>query len=435
MAHHVVDRFDLDKPDDGCMRLQLQNQGLPVDGNILSQNPIADQGRHVDYEMLSQNQMADEGFHFDGNTLSQNPIADQGSHADYDMLSQNQMYDGEYAINDDFDMADAEMMDDIVPADDRLSSHEGNRAYESDNDIEMSDIGMMDDDISADNAISPQGEDGENRVGGDADGNAINAAPAPNDYMSQYRIMFLAFNPPPAVPIDPSQRNLLRIVPIEIRHMIYEYYLPKPRTVNFDLINSPRASRQHEYRFTIPAIFKVDSDSRAYWNMNYITICKPRLRAMVKFYGTRNPMPLIFNPKIDTASFTFLNKIPNWGMKETNSWLEQINSSLPNGLACVRVLDIREVSTKGLDLDISDLHACFFPAQVRDITFWTLFGGLKKLYFTASNVGSWEKRKLKEDDFVRLKDFVLSYRDVGIALNVQHSIPANKVVVRSFVAA
>lgn len=157
MAHHVVDRFDLGKPDDGCMRLQLQNQGLPVDGNILSQNPIADQGRHVDYEMLSQ----------------------------------NQMYDGEYAINDDFDMADAEMMDDIVPADDRLSSHEGNRAYESDNDIEMSDIGMMDDDISADNAISPQGEDGENRVGGDADGNAINAAPAPNDYMSQYRIMFL----------------------------------------------------------------------------------------------------------------------------------------------------------------------------------------------------------------------------------------------------
>lgn len=140
MAHHVVDGFDLGKPDDGCMRLQLQNQG---------------------------------------------------SHVDYDMLSQSQMHDGEYAIHDDFEMADAEMMDVVVPADDRLSSYEGNRAYESDNDIEMSDIGMMDDDISADNAISPQGEDGENRVGEDADGNAINAAPAPDDYMSQYRIMFL----------------------------------------------------------------------------------------------------------------------------------------------------------------------------------------------------------------------------------------------------
>ncbi|TEY49876.1 hypothetical protein BOTCAL_0282g00020 [Botryotinia calthae] len=418
MTHHVVDGFDLGKLDDGCMRMQLQNQGFPVDGN-----------------MLSQNQMADEGFHFDGNMLSQNPIADQGSHVDYNMLSHNHMHDGQYAINDDFEMADAEMMDDIVPADDRLSSHEGNRAYESDNDIEMSDIGMMNDVISADNAISPQGEDGENRVGEDADGNAINAAPAPNDYMSQYRIMFLAFNPPPAVPIDPSQRNLLHIVPIEIRHMVYEYYLPKPRTENFDLINSPRATRQQEYRFTIPAIFQVDSDSRAYWNMHYITIRKLPVRAMHKFYGTRNPMPLIFNPKIDTASFTFLNKVPKWGMIETNRWLEHIDSSLPNGLACVRFLDMREVSTKGPYLNISDLQACFFRAQTRDFTFWTLFGGLEKLYFTASNVGSWEKRKLKELDFVRFKDFVLSYRDEGIALNTQHSIPANNVVVRSFVAA
>ncbi|TGO62345.1 hypothetical protein BCON_0020g00180 [Botryotinia convoluta] len=452
MTHQVVDGVDLGYLDADYMRLQLQNQGFPVDGNMFSQEQIADGGFHLDGNMLphnqmhdesfpvdgnmfSQNHMADGGFHVDGNMLPYNQMHDGGSHVDSNMISQNQMNNGGYAIDDDFEMTDAQTMDGTVPADGTFSSHEENRACTADNDIEMSDEGIMDNVISADNTISPQGENGENKVGDDADDNAINAAPAPNDYMTQYRIMFLAFNPPPAVPIDPSQRSLFYTAPIEIRHMIYELCLPKPRTVNFDLINSPRVSRQQEYKFTIPGIFRVNSDSRAYWNIKYITIYKPYYRAMHKFYGTRNPMPLIFNPKIDTASITFLNKIPEWGHNETEEWLQHVDDLLPNGFACVRFLDIREVSTKGPILDISDLQACFFPAPVWNITFWTLFGGLEKLYFTASNVGTQGKRKLKEPDFARLKDFVLSYRASGVALGIQNPIPANNVVVRSFVPA
>lgn len=217
--------------------------------------------------------------------------------------------------------------------------------------------------------------------------------------------------------------------------MIYELWLPGPRTVSFDLINSPRSSRQREYKFKIPAIFQVDSDSRAYWKMKYTTIDKPRFRAMLKVYGTRNPIPLIFNPKIDTASITFLNKIPAWGGNETKAWLKHVHNLLPNGLACVRVLDIREVSTKGPSLVDSDLLAHFFPAPVWNAEFWTRFSGLEKLYFTASNVGNQWNQMLKEPDFARFKDFVLSYRASGVALGIQHPIPTNNVVVRSFVPA
>ncbi|TGO36844.1 hypothetical protein BHYA_0113g00170 [Botrytis hyacinthi] len=423
MTHQVVDGFDSGYLDPDYMRLQLQNQGFPVVDNMLHHNQMHDGGFQVDVNMYSQDHMADGGYHIDDN-----------------MISQNQMNNGEYAIDDDFEMTDAQIMDGTAPADGTFSSHEENRVHSADNDIEMSDEGMMDegmmdDVISADNAISPQGEDGENKVGDDADDNAIIAAPAPNDHMNQCRIMFLAFSPPPAVPIDPSQRNLLQTAPIEIRHMIYELYLPEPRTVNFDLINSPRSSRQREYKFKIPAIFQVDSDSRAYWNMKYITIKKPQYGAMIKFYGTRNPMPLIFNPKIDTASITFLNKIPAWGGDESKKWLQHVHNSLPNGFACVRFLDIREVSTKGAILDDSDLQTCFFPAPVWNFNFWTFFGGLEKLYFTASNVGNQWNRMLKEPDFARFKDFVLSYRASSVALGIQHPIPANNVVVRSFVPA
>ncbi|TGO29223.1 hypothetical protein BPAE_0017g00300 [Botrytis paeoniae] len=418
MTHQVVDGFDLGYLDPDYMRLQLQNQGFPVDD-----------------DMLPHNQMHDGRFHFDGNMFSQEQIADRGFHVDGNMISQSQMNNGEHAIDDDFEMTDAQTMDGTVPADGTFSSHEENRADAADNDIEMSDESMMDDAISAENTISPQGENGENKVGDDAGDNAIIAAPAPNDHMTQCRIMFLAFNPPPAVSIDPSQRNLLRTAPIEIRHMIYELCLPEPRTVNFDLINSPRASRQREYKFKIPAIFQVDSDSRAFWNMKYTTINKPHYRAMQKFYGTRNPMPLIFNPKIDTASITFLNKIPGWGYNETEEWLQHVHGLLPNGFACVRFLDIREVSTKGPILDISDLQACLFAAPVWNDNFWTWLRGLEKLYFTASNVGTQGKRNLKEPDFAVLKDFVLSYRASGVASGIQNPIPANNVVVRSFVPA
>ncbi|KAF5869201.1 uncharacterized protein Bfra_011744 [Botrytis fragariae] len=452
MTHHVVDGFDLGYLDAQYMRLQLQNQGFPVDDNMINQNQMdnrgslihgdmlphnqtADGGFQTDSNMFSQDHMEDGDFQTDSNMFSQEQIADGGFHIDGDRFSQSQMNNGDYAIDNDFEMTDAQTMDGTVSADGTFSSHEENRADAADNDIEMSDESMMDDVISADNTISPQGENGENKVGDDAGDNAIIAAPAPNDHMTQCRIMFLAFNPPPAVPIDPSQRNMLRTAPIEIRHMIYEICLPEPRTVNFDLINSPRSSRQQEYKCTIPGIFRVDRDSRAYWNMKYITINKPHYRAMHKFYGTRNPMPLIFNPKIDTASITFLNKIPAWGYNETKEWLRHVQDLLPNGFACVRVLDIREVSTKGPTLNDSDLQACFFRTPVWNDNFWTWFRGLEKLYFTASNVGSQGKRKLREPDFARLKDFVLSYRASGVALGIQNPIPSNKVVVRSFVPA
>ncbi|TGO62272.1 hypothetical protein BOTNAR_0116g00090 [Botryotinia narcissicola] len=424
MTHQVVDGFDSGYLDPDSMRLQLQNEGFPV----------------VD-KMLHHNQMHDSGFQVDVNMFSQDHMADGGYHIDENMISQNHMNNGEYAIGDDFEMTDAQTIDGIVPADGTFSSHEENRVHVADNDIEMSDEGMMDEgmmngDISADNATSPQGEDGENKVGDDADDNAIVAAPAPNDHMNQCRIMFLAFNPPPTVQIDPSQRNLLQTAPIEIRHMIYELWLPGPRTVSFDLINSPRGSRQREYEFKIPAIFQVDSDSRAFWNMKYITVYKPQCGAMIKFYGTRNPMPLIFNPKIDTASITFLNKRPQWVYNESKAWLRYVHNLLPNGLlACVRFLDMREVSTEGPSLVDSDLQACFFPAQVWNDEFWKMFGGVEKLYFTASNVGNQWKRMLKEPDFARFKDFVLSYRASGVALGIQNPIPANNVVVRSFVPA
>ncbi|KAF7892095.1 hypothetical protein EAF00_008397 [Botryotinia globosa] len=419
MTHQVVDGFDSGYLDPDYMRLQLQNQGFPVVDNMLHHNQINDGGIQVDVNMFSQDHMADGGYHIDDN-----------------MISQNHMDNGEYAIDDDFEMTDAQIMDGIVPADGTFSSHDDNRVHAADNDIEMSYEGMMDGVISADNATSPQGEDGENKVGDDADDNAIIAAPAPNDYMNQYRAMFRAFNPLPAVPIDPSQRNLLQTTPIEIRDMIYELWLPGPRTVNFDWIKSPRGSRQPEYEFKTPAIFQVNRELRAYWKMRYITIHKKLpCRVMPKVHGTRNPIPLVFNPKIDTASITFLNKRPQWGYDESQKWLRHVHESLPNGLACVKFLDMREVSTEGPILVDSDLQAFLFPAQVWNDEFWRMFGGVEKLYFTASNVGNQWKQMLKEPDFARFKDFVLSYRASGVALGIQHPIPANNVVVRSFVPA
>ncbi|TGO86141.1 hypothetical protein BPOR_0331g00060 [Botrytis porri] len=435
MTHQVGDGFDLGYLDPDYMRLQLQNQGYSIGDNMINQSQINNRGSLIHGDMLPHDQIADGGFQTDNNMFSQDHMADGGYHIDDNTFSPNQMNNGEYAIDDDFEMTDAQMMDGTAPANGAFSPHEENRAYAVDNDIEMSDESMMDDVISADNTTAPQGEDGENKVDDDADDNAINAAPAPNDRNTQYRIMFLAFNPPPAVQIDPSQRSPFHATPIDIRHMIYELCLPGPRTVNFDLIKSRRSTRQQEYKFTIPGIFQVNKDSRAFWNMKYTTIYKPHYRAMHKFYGTRHPGPLIFNPKIDTASITFLNKMPEWGYNETEEWLRLVHDSLPDGLGSVKFLDIREVSTKGTDLDDSDLQENFFPAPVWNSIFWTLFGGLEKLYFTASDVGSQGKRKLREPDFARLKDYVLSYRASGVALGIQNPIAANNVVVRSFVPA
>ncbi|KAF7916177.1 uncharacterized protein EAE98_010762 [Botrytis deweyae] len=440
MTHKVVDGVDFGYLGPDYMRFQLQNQGFPVDQNMFSHDHMADGGSHDD-NMISQNSMHDGGSPIDGDMLHHNQMHDSGSHDDgshddSNTVSQNQMNNREYAIDDDFEMADAPTMDGTVPADGTFSSHEENNAYTADNDIEMSDEDMMDDVISADNAISPQGEDGENKVDDDADDNAINAAPVPNGHSTQYRIMFSDFNPPPAVPIDPSQRSPFHAAPLEIKHMIYEFFLPGPRTVNFDLIQSKSSGRRQEYRFiTIPAIFRVNGDSLAYWNIKYVTINKPQCDAMIRFYGTRNPKPLIFNPKIDTASITFLNKMPAWGYNETKEWLRHVQGLLPNGFACVRFLDIREVSTKGTNLDDSDLQACFFRAPVLNDDFWTWFRGLEKLYFTASKSGNQWKRMLKEPEFAKFKDFVLSYRASGVALGIQNPIPANNVVVRSFVPA
>lgn len=189
MTHQVVDGLDSGYLEPDYMRLQLQNQGFLVDDNMLHHNQMHDGGFQVDNNMFSQDHMADGGYHIDDN-----------------MLYHNQMNNGEYAIDDDFEMTDAQTMDGTVPADGTFSSHEENRVHAADNDIEMLDEGMMDEGmmdegmmdegmmngvISADNAISPQGEDRENKVCDDADENAIIAAPAPNDHMNQYRIMFL----------------------------------------------------------------------------------------------------------------------------------------------------------------------------------------------------------------------------------------------------
>lgn len=190
MTHQVVDGVDFGYLGPDYMRLQLQNQGFPVDQNMFSHDHMADGGSHDD-NMISQNSMYNEGSPIDGDMLHHNQMHDSGSHDDSNTVSQNQMNNREHAIDDDFEMADAPTMDGTVPADGTFSSHEENNAYTADNDIEMSDEDMMDDDISADNAIiSPQGEDGENKVDDDADDNAINAAPVPNGHSTQYRIMF-----------------------------------------------------------------------------------------------------------------------------------------------------------------------------------------------------------------------------------------------------